>query len=199
MGKQRVQQTRPPFKWAAALLPSGFDMASQVLLDYDELCRAYGSQPGFVLQDFEVAKRAPLTSGSKRSLRELSLGRFIQLLRALLLGLGVSDVQACQFTSYSLRKFLPTAADALQLPEEQRLAIGGWQEQPKTASSQPQPPAKHTMAQRYADDKVLTSGQVKKEVVVAIDFTSRKLVGDMIWDDQAECAVSRGARQGAQA
>ena len=191
MGKRRVQQTRPPFEWAApSILSFGFDMALQVLLDYEELCRAYGSQPGFVLQDFEVAAGACLRSDSKRSLRELSLGRFIHLLRALLLSLGVPDMEVCKFTSYSLRRFLPTAADVLLLPEEMRLAIGGWQEQPKTASSQPQPRAKHTMAQRYADDKVLTSGQVKKEVVVAIDMTCRRLTGDMTWDDLRQNAPS---------
>ena len=88
MGKRRVQKTRPPFDWAApAVLPSGFDMASQVLLDYEELCRAHGGQPGFVLHDFQVAKGEGLTPRSKRSLRELSLARFIMLLRALLMGL----------------------------------------------------------------------------------------------------------------
>ena len=179
MGKRRGQRTRPPFDWAApAVLPYGLDMASQVLLDYSELCRAFGKQPGFVLPDLKVAKGESLISASKRSLRELSLGRFIHLLRALLVGMGVPDVRACSFTSYSLRRFLPTAADALRFPEEARLAIGGWQEQPRTTPAQSQ-----AMAQRYADDKTLTSGQIKKEVVVAISLASNLFPGNMTWDD----------------
>ena len=146
-GKRRVKSTRPPFDWACpAILPFQLDLASQVLLDYDEVRRALGHDPDFVVHDYVVAKGDALQPSSKRRLRPMDLPRFSE---SLLLGMGISNKDVSLFSSYSLRRSMPTAADILKLPEDQCLAIGNWQDRPAGRGER-------TVAQHYANDKVLT-------------------------------------------
>ncbi|CAE7838081.1 unnamed protein product [Symbiodinium necroappetens] len=183
-GKRRVQQTQPPFDWACpAILPFGLPLAEQVMLDNSEVKRALGRDPDFLVHDYEVPKGEPLTASSKRRLVAMSLPRFTDFLRAVLLGLGIPEADVKAFSSYSLRRFLPTAADILRLPEEHRLAIGNWQERPTATADRTQPRAVHHMAQHYANDKVFTSARIKQEVLVSIFMVARRVSFKLSWDD----------------
>ena len=158
-------------------------MAAQVLLDHSETTRALGQEPDFVIHDYEIAKGEPLHAASKRRLKSMDLPRFCKFLRSLLLGMGLQVSEVGAFTSYSLRRFLPTAADILRLPEEHCLAIGNWQERPATGPAGSQPRAVHHMAQHYANDKVLTSARIKQEVVAAIYMVAQRVSFELVWDD----------------
>ena len=183
-GKRRIQQTRPPFDWACpAVLPFGLALAEQVLLDFSEVTRALGREPDFLVHDYDVPRGSPLAASSKRRLAGMELPRFSDFLRAILLGLGIAP-------EYSLRRFLPTAADVLRLPEEHRLAIGNWQERPTAGPTRDQPRAVHSMAQHYANDKVFTAARIKQEVMVAIVLVAQQVSFKLTWDDFRQHAPS---------
>ncbi|OLP93135.1 hypothetical protein AK812_SmicGene25005 [Symbiodinium microadriaticum] len=168
-----------------AYRPTAVTLSSffQVMLDNSEVRRALGRDPDFLVHDYEVPKGEPLTASSKRRLVAMSLPRFTDFLRAVLLGLGIPEADVKAFSSYSLRRFLPTAADILRLPEEHRLAIGNWQERPTATADRAQPRAVHHMAQHYANDKVFTSARIKQEVLVSIFMVARRVSFKLSWDD----------------
>ena len=116
-GKRRVRLTQPPCDCACpSISPGGLNIAEHILLTRSGLSRALGHEPDFVVNDYLLAKGDALHSAAKMQLRATGLPRFISFLQSVLLGTGVSKEEASAFTSYSLRRFLPTAAD------DQRLA-----------------------------------------------------------------------------
>ena len=56
--------------------------------------------------------------------------RFQAFFRSLLMlaPLALSETAASNFSTYSMRRFLPTIADALQLPDSERICLGNWQD-----------------------------------------------------------------------
>ena len=92
----------------------------------------------FVIHDYEVAKGDPLHAASKRRLKSMAFPRFCEFLRSLLLGMGLQVSEVGAFTSYSLRRFLPTAADVLRLPGHWELAgASGYRPSGESTSSSP--------------------------------------------------------------
>ncbi|CAE7557391.1 unnamed protein product [Symbiodinium sp. CCMP2456] len=190
-GKRRVQQTRPPFDWACpSQLPFGLDLAQQILLDYGELQTAMGDSADFVVTDYNLRSGEALTASTKRCFRPMGLPRFCELLRSLLLTLGIPPDAVGSFTSYSLRRFLPTCADSLQMPEESKVAIGDWQEKPQLVAAPKHRAAPNSMAVRYAHDRVLAAGFVKLQVVVCVDAVCSKCGMDITWNDRRMNAPS---------
>ena len=179
-GKRRVKNTQPPFDWACpAILPGALNLADQVLLDYGELQRAMGDNLDFLINDYAAPRGDALQSASKVKLRPMELPRFSA---ALLAAPSPTRTDMDKFSAYSLRRFLPTAADILRLPEEMRLAIGSWQDHPKSRSEVDTRSAARTMAQHYSRDKVLTA-QVKLEVIVSIDMVATRASPQLTWHD----------------
>ena len=98
-------------------------------------------------------------------------------------------------TSYSLRRFLPTAADVMLVPGDLRDAIGGWSERPSTsheAAQSSRQPAKHAMAVRYSHHAASTAGAVKRQVIVSLLLTCRNMPEDtaLTWDSVRAYAPS---------
>ena len=60
--------------------------------------------------------------------RAFSYSRFQDFFRFLLRlpPLGLSQQQACSFSTRSMRRFLPSIADSLQLADSDRLCLGNW-------------------------------------------------------------------------
>ena len=92
--------------------------------------------------------------------------RFHQTFRALLQfhPLNMSDDQAAGFSTYSLRRWLPTVSDALELGEHERSGIGNWKD--GVARKEP-------MHVRYSDERLNTSSRVKRLCLLAVNHTLR--------------------------
>ena len=169
-GKRRVGHVRPPFEWAAPARVGGFELGKQLVLDFEET-RARLPHADFLIPDIAFGRANPLAANSAKLLTKMSIGKFTLLLRAVVQAIVPAEDGHCGLCSYSLRRFLPTVADKLMLPGDLRDAIGGWHERPQTATEavgQSREHAAHAMAVRYADDKVATAGEVKKQVLVAL-------------------------------
>ena len=169
-GKRRVGHNRPPFEWPAPARVGGFELGKQLVLDYEKT-RAQLPDAKFLIPDIAFGKASPLAANSAKLLKKMSIGRFTLLLRAVVQAIVPAEDGHCGLCSYSLRRFLPTVADKLMLPGDLRDAIGGWHDRPKSATeaaSHSTEHAAHAMAVRYADDKIATAGEVKKQVLVAL-------------------------------
>ena len=114
-GKRRVQGRRPPFDWAIpARITQTLDLSGQLFLDWKELEVQLGRPPTFIVQDLAVKRGQPLTSDTQKVARPMSLPKFNCLLRSVARGLGASGEDSDKLSSYSLRRFMPTAADVMQ-------------------------------------------------------------------------------------
>eukprot|EP00974_Lingulodinium_polyedra_P062270 6012552-Lingulodinium_polyedra.AAC.1 len=95
------------------------------------------------------------------------MAKFQRLLQGLLAEAGTPLGEAGDFTSYALRRFLPSLADACRLDDTAAQAVGDWQDVAKGAGSK-RPRAQHPMARRYAADSSTTAGEIKVELVAAL-------------------------------
>ena len=161
-GKRRMAGTRPPFVWATpACVAPDADLASVLLLEYAELEKSLGSVPTFVVPDLRLAPGGALEASTQKVARKMPLPKFVTLLRSLLGALGVPEDQLAQASTYSLRRFMPTLADCAQADYSQRLAVGNWVEAVQDRRQQPA----SSMPVRYSDQKALTAGTVKLQLL----------------------------------
>ena len=169
-GKRRVQGRRPPFDWAIpARITQTLDLSGQLFLDWKELEVQLGRPPTFIVQDLAVKRGQPLTSDTQKVARPMSLPKFNCLLRSVARGLGASGEDSDKLSSYSLRRFMPTAADVMQFQPHECQAIGNWVELPQTeASAGSKSHSVVGMATHYAHDKTSTAAFVKQQVVTAL-------------------------------
>ena len=100
--------------------------------------------------------------------KAMSRARFLELLRGALYQIGVEFTNA-QAAGYNrLRRFIPTVANILELPDLDLQAVGNWTEIPAGGGRDPsagKPRALLSMGVRYAGSKVLRSLQVKQRSV----------------------------------
>ena len=95
---------------------------------YDRLSAAF-PEAEFLVPDFRTPGRGGQLTGELDLVKNaMSYSRFQGLLRSLMalhpLCLPLEDAR--QYTTYSLRRKLPSVADRLQLPPERRAEIGDW-------------------------------------------------------------------------
>jgi hypothetical protein len=184
-GKRRVAGVRPPFEWASPMiLQKGVSPFDQVLVLYAEMEQRLGAPPTFIIPDMAIIDRK-LTASSLIMAKPMPLAKFTNIFQSLLLGFGVPEPDSLEFTSYSLRRFLPTLADIFQMESEHKAALGNWVECPTAASTTSsaaasgrcgvRPRAQATMAQRYAEDKTLTSGAIKQRVLVMLSMAQAEI------------------------
>ena len=173
-GKRRVQGRRPPFDWAIpARITQTVDLSSQLFLDWTELQEQLGKPPTFIVQDLDIARGQPLSSAAQKIARPMTLPKFNCLLRSVAKGLGASDDETSKVSSYSLRRFMPTAADVMQFQPHECQAIGNWVELPQTdVSSGSRSLPVVGMAKHYAHDKTSTAAFVKQQLVAALHQAS---------------------------
>jgi hypothetical protein len=168
MGKRRVGWQRPPFDWAGPdCLVQGQSLFAEVLVVCGEMSGAVTGELFWVIPDMVITKGV-LDRSSPLLPRPMSLPKFIQILQALLKSMGMSDVEVRMFTSYALRRFLPSAADVLRCSTEEKQMIGNWQEVVSTAAAAKEDRAQQSMHARYADDKVGTAADIKARVLLGL-------------------------------
>ena len=103
----------------------------------------------------------------------MSLPKFVATMQSVLRGFGMAANKVTAFTSYACRRFLPTVADVVKADMQSKQAVGNWQEICSTSESSGT--LQMTMAQRYADDKIATSADIKFRLVWSIYITLEQL------------------------
>ena len=162
-GKRRVQGRSPPFDWAIpAQLTSTLNLSTVALLEWAELQQALGKPPSFLVPDLEVWTTRPLSPTTPKLPRPMALAKFNSVLRSVVLSL------AAGVSSYSLRRFMPTAGEAMQFAPRELQAVGNWVELPQTGASPTTRQPVIGMAQRYAHDKVASAAFTKQQIFTSL-------------------------------
>jgi hypothetical protein len=177
-GKRRVQGSRPAYDWACPLgLAKDKPILAELVIMQREFEEALGKEPGFVIPDIVLDPFGKVSSTSKILLQPMPLPKFIRVLQSFCLACGMDQAAARDVTSYGLRRFLPTVAGSIKLPEHLAEAIGDWQ-QSASAKAAPQ-----SMSARYNDDKVLMAADVKARLLMCIGQKAKQLQSaDISWD-----------------
>jgi hypothetical protein len=90
----------------------------------------------------------------------MPIGKFVETLQKLCESCGATEIEARQYTTYSLRRFLLTVAGNLKTPESMAEAVGDWQQ---AASSSPLPPARAT---DFNNDRGAVAGDIKTRLLL---------------------------------
>jgi hypothetical protein len=178
-GKRRVQGSRPAFDWACPLgLAKDKPILAELVILQQEFREKLGKEPGFVIPDIVLDPNGKVSSSSKILLQPMPLPKFIRVLQSFCLACGMDQATAKNVTSYGLRRFLPTVAGSVKLPEHLAEAIGDWQ-QSASAKAAPQ-----SMSTRYNDDKVLMAADVKARLLMCIGQKVKQLQSaDISWNE----------------
>ena len=168
-GKARRKGARPGYNWGLPHATLDGQGVTQTLLDF------YGNEfpttsefllPAVALSPDEFWE---LTEHSAFVVnRAMSRARFLELFRGALFQVGVelSNAQTAGFNK--LRRFLPTIANILELPDLDLQAVGNWTEIPAGGGRDPaarKGRAVLHMGVHYAGSRVLRSLQVKQHCV----------------------------------
>ena len=109
--------------------------------------------------------------------RKLSRSRFLELLRGVLIEIGVNREEAGVAAYNCLRRFMPTLANCLNYDPQSMQAIGSWMEIP--CHGGPMPAAKSAratmpMGLHYAGHKLARSGRVKAHALKCFMHLAKK-------------------------
>ena len=101
-----------------------------------------------------------------------SFSRFQTFFRSLLTlpPLSLSKEAAGQFSTRSCRRFLPTVADALQLPEPDRLCLGNWSDGRRLP-----------LPVRYSAERLETAAQVRRLCLASVNHLLRHVPECQEW------------------
>ena len=99
--------------------------------------------------------------------KAVSRARFLEVMRSVLVQVGVDFTQAQSATYNKLRRFLPTMANVMELPDLDLQSVGNWTELPSGVAETllPRNPRLHADGVHYAGSRVLRSLQVKQRCV----------------------------------
>ena len=168
-GKARKKGARPGYNWGLPHATLDGQGVTQTLLDF--YANEFPQSSGFLIpavslnpeEFWEVTEHTGLIVN-----KAMSRARFLELLRGALYQIGVEFTNA-QAAGYNrLRRFIPTVANILELPDLDLQAVGNWTEIPAGGGRDPsagKPRALLSMGVHYAGSKVLRSLQVKQRCV----------------------------------
>ena len=178
-GKRRVQRSRPAFDWACPLgVIKDKAIFAELFILQTEYERELGSTPHFIVPDITLDDQGKVSAASQLIMKPMPLAKFIRILQSFCISCGLTEAQAKCITSYALRRFLPTVAGALKIPEDMAEAVGDWQQ---ATAARALPPA---MATRYNDDRVLMAADVKTRLLMAVGQQARALnKATVSWDE----------------
>ena len=104
----------------------------------------------------------------------MRLSRANQLICHLLVLVDLDADHAATFSTRSLRQMIPSAGQALSIPDEDAAAIGNWVDGADESGGRKTLP----MAVRYSDQRLASSARTKKAVLTAIShFVQHKAQG----------------------
>jgi hypothetical protein len=129
--------------------------------------------------EFEKCKGVAIMLSSESTWiwdKAMPYGKATNILRALLVEVGASEEMAKEITLKSLRKFLPTAADTFQMDDEDKHALGDWQDNPgKKGKSGP---SSGSMPRTYSGANLQTAFSAKQWIVSGL-ATIAATAGDL--------------------
>eukprot|EP00435_Cladocopium_sp_Y103_P000858 s5581_g1.t1 len=168
-GKARKQGARPGYHWGLPHLTLDGQGVTQVLRDF--YANEFPADSTFLLpavaldpeEFWEVTEHTAFVTN-----RAMSRSRFLELLRGALFQIGVEFSQAQASGFNRLRRFLPTMANIMELPDLDLQALGNWCEIPAGGGRDPacrKGHAANLMGVHYAGSRVLRSLQVKQRCV----------------------------------
>ena len=130
------------------------------------------------MPDITLDDQGKVSAASQLIMKPMPLAKFIRILQSFCISCGLTEAQAKCITSYALRRFLPTVAGALKIPEDMAEAVGDWQQ---ATAARALPPA---MATRYNDDRVSMAADVKTRLLMAVGQQARALnKATVSWDE----------------
>lgn len=168
-GKSRKQGARPGYKWCMPALAIGGQSVTQVLSDFyvHELpSDVTFLVPALSLEPEDLWEVTEMTAFLAN--KAMSRARFLELLRGALCQVGVDFPQAQAATFNRLRRFVPTMANVMELPDLDLQAVGNWCELPSGGGRDPaskKPKGATPMGVHYAGSRVSRSLQVKRRCV----------------------------------
>ena len=165
-GKRRRQGARPAYQWSlpevkwrgqslVALLRDFYK--HEMVADAGFLVPALSLSPEDL---WEVTETTALITN-----KAMSRGRFLELFRGALMGLGLGPSSASGATFNRLRRFMPTLANATQISDQDMQAVGSWVEVVQGGGDPGRQRAAIAMGQHYAGNKALRSAQVKTRLI----------------------------------
>ena len=155
-GKRKVDGVQEPFNWACPrIIWPGVDLWKMIqpLITQIPNCN-------YLFPDLAVSGWTGLSASTSWIDRPMPYEKFSKLWRGTLVSMNFCEEWIATFTTYSLRRWLPTIAGALQFSREQKQAIGNWIEVPNEAESSKER-AVFPMSMRYDDDKDIQAGHIK--------------------------------------
>ena len=202
VGKARRGGGRPGFTFRAPrCLENGKDTLGVLVPFYQELYRRAPCcsmlVPDLILEDNRLQPHCEWKTTKMRG------GKFLELLRGLLVLVGM-NMQVAETTSFkTLRRFLATLAEVLEMSPEEQQSMGNWTEIPKGAAKDKHR-AQHPTSRIYAGDKEATAATNKHKAVIAVHIVAEKLAkkcpaktpkAGTWWDpDSIDWATMRAAR-----
>ena len=162
---------RPGFTWTAPrFLEPAVDVLGPLEEFFNERDGAMGHQAQFVVPDIVIKGRAGVSPDSEFDFKPMGYAKFVDLMRRLVQALGF---QPERVTTYSLRRFVPSLADALKFPDSWAQAVGEWAEVPKGQDRRAHR-AQRLMSKRYAADKSNTAGEIKLLAIVGVHIAAKR-------------------------
>ena len=182
-GKARRKGARPAYSW---VMPSfafqGFNLSTTLedFFKHEALPDAGFLWPSVQLNHedlWQVHDCSPFVVT-----RKMSRARFLELLRGVLIEIGVHREEAGVAAYNRLRRFMPTLANCLSFDPQAMQAIGSWMEIP--CHGGPAPAAKSARASmpmglHYAGHKVARSGRVKAHALKCFMHLAKKKVATL--------------------
>jgi hypothetical protein len=156
-----------PFKLAVPThIAEGKPMFTKL---FEELESQMGS-PGFIVPDVNMRRTGCLSPECPLTNRPMSYNKYMGCIRALVMmePLALSLAEARDFTTYSLRRKMPTIADRLRLPMCMRAELGNWQEAVDVGSADHKR-VREPMAVRYSAARLESAAQTRRVCLTAMN------------------------------
>eukprot|EP00435_Cladocopium_sp_Y103_P022616 s4807_g5.t1 len=168
-GKSRKQGARPGYAWGVPQVTMNGHHVTKVLLEF--FTHEFPEDQTFIMpalalspeELWEITESTAFIAN-----KPMSRARFLEVMRGALVQVGV-DVPLAQSATYNkLRRFLPTMANIMELPDLDLQALGNWCDIPAGGGRDPaarKPRGSVPMGVHYAGSRVLRSLQVKQRCV----------------------------------
>ena len=160
LGKNRISGTRAPFDfWTPSRLSKDDDTLRDLIVFYE-------GRRSTLVPDIQMESGVINETSGWRS-RPMPGKKFIQALRTFAEMAGVGHEDAKGLTFNTLRRFLPTLGEAVDLSPPELQSLSNWVESVKTTERQ-KPRASNPIYLRYAADKDTSAFLNKHKIIVAM-------------------------------
>ena len=187
-GKARKQGARPGYRWGVPQVTMNGHHVTKVLQEF--FLHEFPPDHKFLLpalalsaEDlWEITEATPFITN-----KPMSRARFLEVMRGALVQIGVDFAQAQAATFNKLRRFMPTMANVMELPDLDLQSVGNWTELPAGGGRDPsarKPRGVLPMGVHYAGSRVLRSLQVKQRCVDRLMALYQRKRGELAMNEK---------------